>query len=71
MGRKFDIQPTWVWCNHEQRLEERLEVTCGIQTNTGTVLVERRAFAKTMPEAFGLRDELDEDCRQTLMRRAV
>lgn len=71
MGRKFEINEGLIWCTDTQQMEKRLEVTCGIQTNAGTVLVERRAFAKTMPEAFGLRDELDEDCRQTLMRRAV
>lgn len=71
MGRKFEIDKKLVWCNDTQRIEKRLEVICGITTNAGTVLVERRAFAKTMPEAFGLRHELDEDCRNELMGRAL
>lgn len=70
MARLFDIQPQWVWCNDSQQLEKRLEVKCGIQTNRGTVLVERRAFATTIPEAFQLRAELDADCLSELQMRS-
>lgn len=71
MAKIFDIQPKWVWCTDSHSLQQRLEITCGIKTNAGTVLVEKRAFAKTMPEAFGLRAELDEDCLQYLQNRSV
>jgi hypothetical protein len=52
-------------------MEPRLEVTCGIATNLGTVLVEKRAFAKTTEEAFALRPELDADCLSCLQNRAL
>lgn len=71
MARTFEIQPKLVWCTDANQLEKRLEVTCGIKTNLGTVLVEKRAFAKTMPEAFGIREELDADCLMYLQNRSV
>ena len=71
MARIFDIERRLMWCNDTCQMEPRLEVTCGIATNLGTVLVEKRAFVKTAAEAFALRPELDADCLSHLQRRAV
>ena len=71
MARIFDIQHSLVWCNDSHQMEPRLEVICGIATNLGTVLVEKRTFAKTTEEAFALRPELDADCLDYLRSRAV
>jgi hypothetical protein len=71
MAKTFDIQRKLVWCTGTYTMEPRLEVTCGIATNLGTVLIEKRTFAKTTEEAFALRPELDADCLDYLRSRAV
>lgn len=71
MAKTFHVEKKWVWCNDSQSLEPRLEVSCGIVTNLGTVLMEKRAFAETMSQAFALRFELDANCLDALQRRSV
>jgi hypothetical protein len=71
MARTFDIERRLMWCKDTCQMEPRLEVTCGIATNLGTVLVEKRAFVKTAAEAFALRAELDADCLDYLRNRAL
>jgi hypothetical protein len=71
VARTFDIQHSLVWRTDSGQMEPRLEVTCGIATNLGTVLVEKRAFVHTAAEAFALRPELDADCLDYLRNRAV
>jgi hypothetical protein len=71
MARIFDIQHSLVWCNDSHQMEPRLEVICGIATNLGTPMVEKRAFVNTAAEAFALRAELDADCLDYLRNRAL
>ncbi len=71
MARILEINEKLVWCNDTMQMEKRLEVRCGIATNLGTVLSEKFAYVKTIPEAFAVRDELDADCLSYLQNRST